>query len=116
MTIIICNLGFLHSNLARISRPVTLFPCQVAGRWMAALEDETEWFPICDTLDSLSTTALCKIAFDMDVPFKYNGDEAAVYNMVTTCFSGIKDKLFNPLGCTVRWVSPLLDTLADLIQ
>lgn len=75
----------------------------VAGRWMTALEDESEWFPICDKLDSLSTTALCKIAFDMDVPFEYNGDEAAVYQMVNTCFDGIKDKLFNPLGCTLHF-------------
>ena len=75
---------------------------------MTALEDESEWFPICDKLDSLSTTALCKIAFDMDVPFEYNGDEAAVYQMVNTCFDGIKDKLFNPLGCTVGYFEIML--------
>ncbi|KAL5261834.1 hypothetical protein ACHWQZ_G007514 [Mnemiopsis leidyi] len=74
----------------------------VAGRWMSSLESETEWFPICDTLDHLSTTCLCKIAFGMDVPFDQNGDQTAVYQMVNTCFDGIKDKLFNPLGCTLH--------------
>ena len=68
---------------------------------MESLEDSTGWVAMCDKLDMLSTLALCKIAFDLDVPFNYQGDEAAVYKMIGTCFSGIKDKLFNPLGCTV---------------
>ena len=74
---------------------------QVAGRWMTALQTQTEWFPISDQLDKLFTTCLCKIAFDRDVPFTY-GEDTHVYRMVQTCFDGIKDKLFNPLGCTVR--------------
>lgn len=76
---------------------------------MSSLESEPEWFPICDTLDHLSTTCLCKIAFDMDVPFDHNGDQSAVYQMVNTCFEGIKDKLFNPLGCTVGCIVILLN-------
>lgn len=72
----------------------------VAGRWMESLEGSTDWIAICDKLDMLSTLALCKIAFDLDVPFNYQGDEA-MYKMIGTCFSGIKDKLFNPFGCTV---------------
>lgn len=74
----------------------------VAGRWMESLEGSTDWIAICDKLDMLSTLALCKIAFDLDVPFNYQGDEA-MYKMIGTCFSGIKDKLFNPFGCTLHF-------------
>ena len=66
------------------------------------LENYTEWITLCDELDRLSSAALCKVSFDLDAPFQYNGD-SSVYAMVHTCLDGVKDKLFNPLGCTVRF-------------
>lgn len=61
----------------------------------------SEWINICDEFDRLTASSLCKISFDMDVSFKFDGSNNNIHKMVTTCFQGIADKLFNPIGCTV---------------
>eukprot|EP00116_Pleurobrachia_bachei_P002459 sb/3462721/ len=67
------------------------------SRWVDQLGSYQSWVPLSDELDKLATSAICKIAFDMDVPFSYRG-ESDVYKFIDICFGGIKDVLFNPLG------------------
>lgn len=67
------------------------------GRWVEQLGHYQSWVPMCDELDKLATSAICKIAFDLDVPFSYRG-ESEIYRFIDICFTGIKDVLFNPLG------------------
>ena len=80
---------------------------QVVARWVESLRAKEGFFPICDELDMLSCYSLSKIAFDMDIPFVYSdehGEEQQLYRLVNDCFQGVKDKLFNPIGCTVSSV------------